>query len=32
MTQDNSAIDAILTANHDEVLQDWLADLTTASR
>jgi rsbT co-antagonist protein RsbR len=32
MTQDNTAIDAVLTANHDEVLQDWLADLTTAGR
>jgi len=32
MTQDNTAIDAILTANHDEVLQDWLADLTAAGR
>ena len=32
MTQDNTAIDEILTANHDEVLQDWLAELTASSR
>ena len=32
MTQDNLAIDEILTAHHDAVLQDWLAELTTAGR
>jgi hypothetical protein len=33
MTQDNIAIDEILTANHDEVAaQDWLADLTASGR
>ena len=32
MTPDNSAIDEILTANHDEVLQEWLAALTSTGR
>jgi rsbT co-antagonist protein RsbR len=32
MTHDNTAIDEILTAHHDDVLKDWLAELTTAGR
>ena len=32
MTPDNIAIDEILAAHHDEVLQDWLTELTTSSR
>jgi len=32
MTPDNIAIDEILTAQQDEVLQDWLAELTASGR
>jgi len=32
MTQDHIAIDEILTAQHDDVLKDWLAELTTSGR